>query len=187
MPFDEKHDLIESQHYRQRTSSLSESTTAIDMTRLPHRDPDNPFEFTLQQLESLVDRKDLWFLQQLQGVEGLARGLHTSLTRGLAEQVSPTCNPIDHTRLSSSFYLEKQQQPSDAATTFAQRQQVFGTNTLPTMDSNSLFQLMWIALQDKTLVSKGRITMFRILTAWLKLDSAYNLRYHLTHRWHIRR
>jgi Ca2+-transporting ATPase len=123
------------------------------MTRLPHCDPDNPFDFTLQQLESLVDRKDLGFLQQLQGVEGLARGLHTSLTRGLTDPVSSTGNNMDHTP-SSSFYLEKQQHATDAVPTFTQRQQVFGTNTLPTMDSNSLLQLMWIALQDKTLVSK---------------------------------
>ncbi|KAI8339734.1 hypothetical protein BC941DRAFT_421275 [Chlamydoabsidia padenii] len=147
MTFSEKHDMPTSQQYNHSTSSLQPATTIIDMNRFPHRDPDNPFAFTIQQLESLVERKDLVFLQQLQGVEGLAHGLHTNLTRGLADQVSV------HSELSTSddsFY--QQQQEKQPQPTLAKRQQVFGTNTLPILDSNSLLQLMWIALQDKTLV-----------------------------------
>ncbi|ORZ16269.1 hypothetical protein BCR42DRAFT_351778 [Absidia repens] len=129
----------------------------IDMNDAPHRDPSNPFTFTIQQLASLVDRKDIAYLQQLQGVEGLARGLHTSLTRGLAEQLldsQHSLNDLETRRL--SFYQQYEYKGTDTSSsilpTFAQRQHIFGSNTLPSIDSNSLWKLMWIAFQDKTLI-----------------------------------
>ncbi|KAI8062501.1 PMCA-type calcium-translocating P-type ATPase [Gongronella butleri] len=52
--------------------------------RLPHRDPSNPFSFTVQQLISLVDKKDVNFLAAMDGMDGLANGLHSSLVHGLS-------------------------------------------------------------------------------------------------------
>ncbi|ORX53594.1 PMCA-type calcium-translocating P-type ATPase [Hesseltinella vesiculosa] len=89
---------------------------------LPHCDPHNPFAFTVQQLINLVDKKDLPFLSQLDGPEGLARGLHSCLTNGLSYTHDP------------------------------HRERIFGSNRLPDMHSKSLLQLMWLAFQDKTLI-----------------------------------
>lgn len=71
--------------YEPIEQSSTSPSTMIDMIRLPHHDIKNPFAFTIQQLTSLVDRKDLEFLQQLFGVEGLARGLHSHLSLGIQE------------------------------------------------------------------------------------------------------
>ncbi|KAI8098698.1 PMCA-type calcium-translocating P-type ATPase [Halteromyces radiatus] len=158
--------------YASVTSKLSPETspstttitaTVINMTPLPHRDPNNPFAFTVQQLTSLVDRKDLTFLQQIQGVEGLARGLHSSLTRGimidqqrnsLSKKLNEDYRINDIKQLQQILFDEYPDSttPSTTIPTIHQRQHAFGANILPEMDSNSLLQLMWIAFQDKTLI-----------------------------------
>ncbi|KAI8371591.1 PMCA-type calcium-translocating P-type ATPase [Radiomyces spectabilis] len=151
----------------QRPSPKQSST--INLTMLPHQDPSNPFAFTPHQLTALVDRKDLDFLAQIGGVEGVAQGLHSSLTQGISSQEA-NLPPItlhdletaalDDVKAESYTFIDEKQPPvpgTDSATSldiepFLQRRRVFGSNILPTMEVKSIFYLMWLSFQDRTLI-----------------------------------
>lgn len=142
----------------------------------PHNDPSNPFAFTPDQLSALMDPKNVPLLRAYGGLEGVARGLHVDLLSGLIPN-APTHQHINLNQIvkekDDSVYVEEiecKRTPTvhslgrqlthrtDAtvsapdATAFPQRKNVFGSNVLPETDSKSIFALMWIAFQDKTLV-----------------------------------
>lgn len=136
----------------------------------PHNDPSNPFAFVPEQLSALMDPKNLPLLYSYGGLNGIAKGLHVDLQTGLVPNVKiqtpVTLNDVmqhDHhqpeqpqrsprarsmTILSNATGVTK----SDAAAAFPQRVSVFGRNVLPEVKAKSIFQLMWMAFQDKTLV-----------------------------------
>ncbi|KAI9359073.1 PMCA-type calcium-translocating P-type ATPase [Pilaira anomala] len=141
-----------------------------------HNDPSNPFAFVPDQLSALMDPKNLPLLRAFGGLEGLARGLQVDLQSGL------TPNAPKHQNISlnqvlkekdDSVYVEEiefKRTPTvhslgrqlthrtDAtvsapdASAFPQRKHAFGSNILPESQSKTIFQLMWIAFQDKTLI-----------------------------------
>lgn len=139
----------------------------------PHNDPSNPFAFTTEQLSALMDPKNLPLLRSYGGLEGVARGLHVDLQTGLIPN-APNHQPISLDQVmrekDDSVYVEEiefKRTPtlhslgrqlthvtvtSPDVTAFPQRKSVFGANVLPETQSKSIFQLMWIAFQDKTLV-----------------------------------
>lgn len=168
--------------YKYEPLQSSSPSTMIDMIRLPHHDNKNPFAFTIQQLTSLVDRKDLEFLQQIFGVEGLAKGLHSNLAHGINENELdlPSINieQIEIDQQQQQLYHDEEKENIDSdfnsdistpliltnnvtstpcSPRFVQRKYVYGSNTLPDVNSNSLLQLMWNAFQDKTLVIIDKI------------------------------
>ncbi|KAI7870722.1 hypothetical protein BDF14DRAFT_1720248 [Spinellus fusiger] len=100
------------------------------MEPLLHAESRPSFGLDAQQLVSLVDQKDLDFLDQIGGIEGLARLLCTHPTQGLSG-------------IDSTLPLEKQHSP---------RTEAFGMNLLPVVKQTSLWQLVWTALKDKTLI-----------------------------------
>ncbi|CAO3650572.1 unnamed protein product [Cunninghamella blakesleeana] len=158
--------------YKYEPLESSSPSTMIDMIRIPHHDNKNPFSFTIQQLISLVDRKDLDFLQQIGGIEGLAKGLHSNLAHGINENELdlPSIHIEQLENHQQQYHEEKENNDSDlnsdistplilpnnnvtpCSPRFVQRKYVYGTNTLPDVNSNSLLQLMWNAFQDKTLI-----------------------------------
>ncbi|KAI7860205.1 PMCA-type calcium-translocating P-type ATPase [Circinella umbellata] len=138
----------------------------------PHNDPSNVFAFTSDQLSALMDPKNLPLLQSYGGLKGVAKGLHANVQSGLVPntkiQQPVTLNECmalgrnDHyednlprqTRARSMTVLSNatgatRQEPTNA---FPQRVNVFGANILPDVKSKSIFQLMWMAFQDKTLI-----------------------------------
>ena len=148
----------------------------------PHNDPSNPFAFTHDQMSALLDPKNLPLLRSFGGLEGVARGLHVDLQSGLTPN-APNHQPIsldqvrrdeddsviedvDFKRSNTVQSLGRQMThrtdatvPTPDVTAFPQRKAVFGANVLPETQSKSIFRLMWIAFQDKTLV-KIFICMF---------------------------
>ncbi|KAI8802205.1 PMCA-type calcium-translocating P-type ATPase [Cladochytrium replicatum] len=86
--------------------------------------PDSPFEFTPQQLYSLIDPKSVSALKELGGLEGILRGLKVDPAVGLTE------DPHDED----------------------ERKRVFGENVVPQPPSKTLLQLMLDAFQDRILI-----------------------------------
>ncbi|KAI9270351.1 PMCA-type calcium-translocating P-type ATPase [Phascolomyces articulosus] len=141
----------------------------------PHNDPSNVFAFTPDQLSALMDPKNLPLLHSYGGLNGVAKGLHVDLQTGLIPhtkiQQHVTLNdvmslsrdspvddeqdpPIRQNRTRSMTVLSNatgatKQEPTNA---FPQRVNVYGANILPDIKSKSIFQLMWMAFQDKTLI-----------------------------------
>ncbi|KAL7312035.1 plasma membrane calcium [Mucor circinelloides] len=143
----------------------------------PHNDPNNPFAFVPEQLSSLMDPKNVPLLRTYGGLEGVARGLHVDLASGLTpnapahqnitlDQVirdkddSVYVEEIEFKRTPTVHSLGGRQLthrtdatvPAPDLTAFPQRKAVFGANVLPETESKSIFALMWIAFQDKTLI-----------------------------------
>lgn len=133
-----------------------------DALTTPHSNPSNPFAFTPDQLAALQDPKNIDLLHTYGGLEGVARGLHANVHTGL--------DP--HTTIDANVTLlditNDKQQIKDASVTviedttaiiepqhtgpYAQRSNVFGANVLPPVKGKNIFQLMWLAFNDKTLV-----------------------------------
>lgn len=163
----------------------AETDVKIDLrdNLTPHNDPSNPFAFTPDQLSSLMDPKNVPLLRSYGGLEGVARGLHVDLLSGLTPNAPPhqnvSLNQIIKEK-DDSVYIEEiefKKTPTihslgrqlthrtDAtvsapdASAFPQRKNVFGLNVLPETESKTIFALMWIAFQDKTLVKNIYILM----------------------------
>lgn len=158
----------------------------------PHNDPSNAFAFVPDQLSALMDPKNLPLLRSYGGLEGVARGLHVDLQTGLTpnapqhqnitlDQVikekddSVYVEDVDFKRSNTVQSLGRQlTHKTDATITppdaFPQRKHTFGPNVLPETQSKSIFQLMWVAFQDKTLVHYTVITSFllELLTSTLR-------------------
>ncbi|KAI9020969.1 PMCA-type calcium-translocating P-type ATPase [Phycomyces nitens] len=138
----------------------SPTSVTIDLREhpTPHNDPTNPFAFTPSQLSDLMDPKNLPLLTRFGGLLGIARGLHVNLDTGLVS------NADIHSSITIEQVLaEPEDTPSPSKATepqgaveashpFPQRLHVFGSNVLPEVKTKSIFHLMWIAFQDKTLI-----------------------------------
>lgn len=105
----------------------------------------SPFKHRPHELGELVDPKSVETLRDLGGIEGLLKELGTT-TNGLNVPI----NGIE---------LEKKDMENDAGNGNGgrfdpnDRKRVYGENQLPPTKSKSLLMLMWMALQDKILVS----------------------------------
>ena len=170
--------------------------SSIDMIRAAHYDPKNPFAFTAEQLSTLVEKRDLKFLNDIGGILGMAKGLHSDIMQGIAENeryllrsialndlasAASTCNKsttsddddsdendediLDEDVLAyctveeyEKYYNGKKNvdddDSGDEKEMHRQRKLVFGKNILPCIRHKSLWRLIWLALQDKTLVNK---------------------------------
>jgi Ca2+-transporting ATPase len=109
-----------------------------------HTDPTNPFAFTPPQLSALMDPKNMILLSQFGGLQGVALGLHASLTLGLST-TEQTCHAVSPTSSPEEINDEK-------LATMRSRDSVFGRNVLPPVRSKTIFELMWCAFKDRTLV-----------------------------------
>ncbi|KAG2226158.1 hypothetical protein INT45_003303 [Circinella minor] len=146
------------------TTTTSSSTTGeeikIDMREdlvTAHNDNNNPFAFIPSQLEALMDPKNLDLLIKYGGLEGVARGLHAELHTGL----SPNAEISNKVTLNSIMNESNNTNSANADTSIKpinnleQRTHVFGTNVLPQIKGKNIFQLMFLAFRDKTLILLG--------------------------------
>lgn len=137
-----------------------------------------PFAFTNKQLQALVDPKELEMLRQLGGIKGLEKGLQTDLLAGLSwdettvpvgvtfaeaqaanEDGSVTkVTPPPVQQISRKPTLGIRRSLTARSTMKAgegkmtDRTKIYGANVLPVRKTKNIFQLMWIALQDKILI-----------------------------------
>jgi Ca2+-transporting ATPase len=117
----------------------------------------SPFEFTPSTLAALFDPKSLSQLNQLGGLQGLEKGLKTSLDYGLREQgptlVRQTTTDSVLSRISTKITGvvpdDTNRFPNDD---LKQRVAVYGENKIPQRKTKSLLELMYIAMHDKIMV-----------------------------------
>lgn len=146
----------------------NKSSTQVNMEQFlqPHDNPENPFAFTSEQLSALYDPKNVELLSAYGGLEGIAKGLHSNAKDGLSTDEHAPFDPISLNDIIDIHVMEvtKPELDSQGSATpppahhttansrFAQRITTFGSNTLPDVKAKNIFQLMWMAFKDKTLV-----------------------------------
>ncbi len=86
----------------------------------------SPFAYTVEKLEELIEFRSQERLIAFEGIDGLVRGLLTDPVNGI--------------------------KTADKPDALAERKQFFGENVLPPVKRKTLFELMWLALQDQMLV-----------------------------------
>jgi Ca2+-transporting ATPase len=126
----------------------------------------NKFAFSPGQLSKLYNPKSLGAFHALGGMDGLEKGLRTSRTAGLS---------IDETHLDGAVSFEDATVPKSVQTpgktipdqdiervqttpaapskeAFSDRKRVFSDNRLPERKPKSIFELAWLAYNDKVLI-----------------------------------
>ncbi|KAF9148465.1 hypothetical protein BG015_009796 [Linnemannia schmuckeri] len=138
----------------ENSSNQSEPSTAVAPQYTTHADPrpnnNGPFSFTPNELMDLYDPKAPEKLDEYGGVPSILAGLHANPTKGLS---TPHNKPLASVVTSDEKVVEDHHQPaSDQSVTFEDREQYFGRNVLPKRKPKTIFQLMWMALQEKILI-----------------------------------
>jgi P-type Ca2+ transporter type 2C len=152
-------------------SDDTKSTNPVNIEQLlqQHQDPQNPFAFTTTQLSALYDPKNIELLAAYGGLEGIAQGLHSNIRDGLSNDENAPFESITLSAITDTQTFEESKDEMDnvatneaatpaptqhttSGTRFGQRQAVFGSNVLPDVKAKNIFQLMWMAFNDKTLV-----------------------------------
>jgi Ca2+-transporting ATPase len=160
----------------------TKSTNPVNIEQLlqQHQDPQNPFAFKTEQLSALYDPKNIELLAAYGGLEGIAKGLHSNARDGLSTDENAPFEPITLSALTDSYDNDESKhevsnaeskehatpppaQHTTSDTRFGQRQAVYGSNVLPDVKAKNIFQLMWMAFNDKTLVCIFPIPGFRNL------------------------
>ncbi|KAH7408098.1 hypothetical protein DE146DRAFT_362343 [Phaeosphaeria sp. MPI-PUGE-AT-0046c] len=115
----------------------------------------NPFAFSPNQLNKLLNPKCLPVFQALGGIQGIAAGLQSDLQSGLSvdESTAPRRVTFDEaTGLSSgSKETEHGRSPGDGQP-FQDRIRIHGRNTLPPKKVTPLWRLVWNAYNDTVLI-----------------------------------
>lgn len=140
-------------------TEVSETTEVAHYNLADPRPTNNgPFSFTPAELMDLIDPKSSEKLHSYGGVGGLLAGLHANPTKGLSTANQPLTSVVagEEGHLSEKVSAE---------VSFATREEFFGRNLLPQQKQKSIFQLMWMALQEKILVSPN-LTFYFIYFCW---------------------
>jgi magnesium-transporting ATPase (P-type) len=151
----------------------------------PHDDPGNPFAFTTDQLAALYDPKNIELLAAYGGLEGVAKGLHSNVKTGLSSDEQAPFEPVTLTDIidnqvdnkdAESREAKKEQKHSSLSShtatdsRFAQRIANFGANVLPEAKGKNIFQLMWMAFKDKTLVCLNFLLFIPVRSKEFEID-----------------
>ncbi|KAF9294441.1 hypothetical protein BGZ88_003889 [Linnemannia elongata] len=144
-----------------------------------------PFSFTPEELMDLIDPKAPEKLESYGGIEGILRGLHADPVKGLAtaaggkslDHVTTNTNGEKPTTVSSGYQMGH---VDTTAATFADREEFFGKNVLPKRKPKSIFQLMWIALQEKILIL---LLIAAIVSIALGIYEDYGMKHEPTQRY----
>lgn len=127
---------------------------------------DNKFAFSPGQLNKLLNPKNLGAFHAVGGLRGLEKGLRTDLRSGLSLDETSLDGAVSFeevTAKSSPAPLPKsvaQDQPQASSASpvrqsddsYAERKRIFGPNKLPEKKAKSIFELAWIAYNDKVLI-----------------------------------
>ncbi|KAL1981085.1 hypothetical protein VTN96DRAFT_3068 [Rasamsonia emersonii] len=108
-------------------------------------DNDNgPFAIAPEALEQMLEWRSLADFHALGGTQGLAALLRTDCSSGLSRDETTLNDAVAGDQSGSA--------PRTGAVPHAERRRVFGVNRLPESGTKSIFQLMWIAFNDKVLI-----------------------------------
>ncbi|KAB8078497.1 calcium ion P-type ATPase [Aspergillus leporis] len=146
-----------------------EDTIRPEPSRKPDPEVENSkFAFSPDQLNKLLNSKDFGAFGALGGLRGLEKGLRTDVRSGLSmdetvldgtvsvdevvsrELVPPPKSASSLAPLHNAIVnASATKQPQDR---FADRRRVFGINKLPEKKLKSIWELVWIAYNDKVLI-----------------------------------
>lgn len=154
--------------------AAEDSSTGTRPT-LEHIDPSKdttdpaPFDHRPLRLASLVDPKNLQALEDLGGIQALIDGLGTNASKGLSKRALGVSTEAPGKDISD--ISEKDEPSSKPFTgTVEDRRRVYGSNSLPTRASKSLWMFMWLAFQDRVLV---RLFVFSFILLSLYGNSSH--------------
>lgn len=122
----------------------------------------NKFAFSPGQLGKLYNPKSLGAFHALGGLDGLEKGLRTDRKAGLSidEQHLDGTVTFEEATMRTSHKISKDEEYTATHNTpthtgpesFSDRKRVFSDNRLPTRKPKNIFQLAWIAYNDKVLL-----------------------------------
>lgn len=145
----------------------------------------NPFAFTPGQMGKMYNPKSLGAFHALGGLQGLEKGLRTDRGSGLSvdeksiqgtvsfEDATAVGSPDSDTTIVDEPEMVSTQSASDAVSgTYDDRKRVFSDNRLPQKKTKSIFELMWLAYNDKVLMV---LTVAAVIALALGLYQAIGL------------
>jgi P-type Ca2+ transporter type 2C len=126
----------------------------------------NKFAFTPGQLNKLINPKNLAAFYALGGLAGLEKGLRTNRHSGLSVDEVGLDGTVSFQEAVDAGSAEKELGPIKRSTTsgtmssspemssnsFADRKRIFGDNRLPQKKAKTIWELAWIAYNDKVLI-----------------------------------
>lgn len=136
-------------------------------TELDFEVQDNRFAFSPGQLNKLLNPKSLGAFHALGGLHGLEKGLRSDCVNGLSmdeKQLEGTVLFEDATKLSADERATRTRgsrsmtgndigiASTNANDSFADRKRIFQDNRIPNKKPKSIFELAWIAFNDKVLL-----------------------------------
>ncbi|KAF9174725.1 hypothetical protein BGX21_009439 [Mortierella sp. AD011] len=135
------------QKHQPELASLASHRRVVD---IPQRHNNNgPFSFTPEELMALIDPKSPGLLEEYGGPEGVLAGLHADALKGLSTGTSSLESVAEGGESGSQ---QTQKSLDSDVVSFADRRQYFGQNVLPQRKPKTIFELMWMALQEKILI-----------------------------------
>lgn len=163
----------QSQHSHSQ-SDLTKYTNTDDedaLTPDPGREAEfevenNRFAFSPGQLNKLLNPKSFSAFRALGGLRGLEKGLRTDIHSGLSTDETVLDGAVRFEDVVGSGSLPKTASPvgppptsppdvkasTDANEEFVDRKRVFGNNKLPERKLKTIWELAWIAFNDKVLI-----------------------------------
>ncbi|KAF9575381.1 hypothetical protein EC968_003432 [Mortierella alpina] len=126
------------------------ASTTVATVADPRPTNNGPFSFTPDELMDLIDPKSPETLEAYGGIQGVLAGLHADPVKGLATHNQPLATVVsgESEKAESSAAHGK----STGPVSLEDRVTYFGRNVLPKRKPKSIFQLMWMALQEKILI-----------------------------------
>ncbi|KAJ5450061.1 Calcium-transporting ATPase 2 [Penicillium daleae] len=126
----------------------------------------NKFAFSPGQLNKLLNPKSFGAFRQLGGLRGLEKGLRTDVRSGLSVDETTLEGVVEFSDVTSSESMPKIVSPtipppsapqegaavSEADGSFVDRKRVYGKNLLPERKLKTIWELAWIAYNDKVLI-----------------------------------
>ncbi|KAF1828483.1 calcium ATPase [Decorospora gaudefroyi] len=124
----------------------------------------NPFAFSPGQLGKLYNPKSLSAFHALGGLDGIEKGLRSDRKAGLSTdeqeldgvvtfEEATTPNRTESPQKSSNGFAHTDSAPAGSKeNVFADRKRIFSDNRLPVRKPKNIFQLAWMAYNDKVLI-----------------------------------
>ncbi|KAJ5166831.1 ATPase P-type K/Mg/Cd/Cu/Zn/Na/Ca/Na/H-transporter [Penicillium canariense] len=126
----------------------------------------NKFAFSPGQLNKLLNPKSFGAFRQLGGLRGLEKGLRTDVRSGLSVDESTLEGGVEFADATTTESMPKSASPtgptpatteggetkSESDESFVDRKRVYGVNKLPERKLKTIWELAWIAYNDKVLI-----------------------------------
>lgn len=127
---------------------------------------DNRFAFSPGQLNKLLNPKSFAAFRALGGLRGLEKGLRTDVRSGLSADETTLDGAVTFEEVVGSESLPKTASPTgppprqqtdsqlkaSSENSYLDRRRVYGTNKLPERKLKTIWELAWIAYNDKVLI-----------------------------------